>query len=465
MPILINNCYSKIDNENIPEHTFIISYPYFYKRRARFADVESGKARKRGDLITVREIKNISLLFDDVYFPTGYLKKLDYKNLKLIDSRVKPINKLSFINKEVPTLRPEYQPEAFDRALKYGRGVINHAPNSGKTILAIALMQQLKLTTLYIVPTKTLLYQAYKDITEFIDEEFVGIIGDGQYNLKPITVATVQTLWNIYKKDAEDLVFKKDCMFIDECHKININSKTWNSYFKIALNVDAYYRFGLTATPHAKGSLERTLLESVTAGILHTVTQSDLMKWGYSTKTNIVMYEWECDGSFNNWQESYQNNIYENLKFNTEVANLARKYREENKSVLIIVNRVVTQLELLKTLLPEAIFLSGKSSSKDRISKMDYFENNNSILISTILNEGVNLPSIDVLIIACGNKNQNLVIQRVGRIVRKKENKKEVLVIDFMFNRDKYLHDHSLNRKKYYLKEEEFNFEIKQLED
>ena len=81
------------------------------------------------------------------------------------------------------------------------------------------------------------------------------------------------------------------------------------------------------------------------------------------------------------------------------------------------------------------------------------------ILISTVVNEGVNIPSMDVIIMAGGGKSNKLTVQRVGRALRKAEGKETAKIIDFYDNDNGILLRHSKARLKTYRKEEEFQIE------
>ena len=72
-------------------------------------------------------------------------------------------------------------------------------------------------------------------------------------------------------------------------------------------------------------------------------------------------------------------------------------------------------------------------------------------MISTIFDEGVDIPEVNVLIIAAGGKSEVKTIQRIGRGLRKKK-VGGVLVFDFK-DASKFLDRHSIDRIKVYQKE------------
>ena len=83
------------------------------------------------------------------------------------------------------------------------------------------------------------------------------------------------------------------------------------------------------------------------------------------------------------------------------------------------------------------------------------------VLVATsVLDEGVDISGFRALIMAGGYKSLRLVLQRVGRILRKKETDNTALVYDFCDSFNKITYDHSMKRLKIYQNE---GFDIKYL--
>lgn len=486
MIFIINNLYTQIKGDNIDQSVIngiidlcTFSHVHWFKRRATFKDITNGKAKKVGQFITERVVKQYGY-FDSVNmkFPTGILYQildyLDRNNIKYDwrDDR-REFELLGIPNFDIyHILRDEYQKDAFNIMEKSGRGIINHAPNAGKTYLAMAFCEAHPMETLYIVPNKSLLQQTYDVFVEYLGKKAVGMIGDSKFKPKLYTISTIQTLWSRFEeKEVKDFLNSVKCLFIDEIHHIQMkaaknrkNTLAFNTWYKVAMATkNAYCRFGMTATPHEERSLPRGLLECVTGHVLHKVTQSQLISWGYSVRPKIQMIKYKAEGKYDNWQTAYNELIYSNYEFNKYVADMIIDFSKNSKSVLVILTRVQTQMNILKELLPEAEFIYSNTKMKDRMQKISEFEQKKgSIIISTVFGEGVNLPSTDVLILPTGNKSDILSEQRSGRGVRLCEGKDSVLIIDFLFEGEKYTHNHSLARLNYYKSEDEFEIEIKE---
>ena len=221
--------------------------------------------------------------------------------------------------------------------------------------------------------------------------------------------------------------------------------------------LDCYYKFGLTATPGDPNSLERELLEGATGRVIDHVSSSELIKRGLLTKPVIQMYKITPPQRFSDWQAAYKQNILKNGRRNAQIVRLAERYADEGKSVLITVTRVAEHGGLLNDMIEDAVFMSGQTPADERKQILEDFGNKKiKILISTVVNEGVNIPSMDVIIMAGGGKSNKQTVQRVGRALRKSEGKNKAMIIDFYDADRGMLERHSKARLKTYKKESEF---------
>lgn len=143
-----------------------------------------------------------------------------------------------------------FQDEAVAAMLKCSRGIVQAGTGAGKTILATMLIAKTNVPTLFFVQRIGLLRDAKKVFEKNLQVP-VGIIQGSNRKLERINVATVQTLdsvlWNSSEPEIRDWCQNKCKMLLgDEVHH-GISS----SYKSVTQNfMDAYYRFGLSATPH-----------------------------------------------------------------------------------------------------------------------------------------------------------------------------------------------------------------------
>jgi superfamily II DNA or RNA helicase len=77
------------------------------------------------------------------------------------------------------------------------------------------------------------------------------------------------------------------------------------------------------------------------------------------------------------------------------------------------------------------------------------------IIASSIFDEGVDVRPLSALILAGSGKSQTRALQRIGRVIRSYEGKKDAIIIDF-FDDIKYMRKHSQARRKMYKTEPKF---------
>jgi hypothetical protein len=95
-------------------------------------------------------------------------------------------------------LRP-YQQAALASWTRERRGLVVLPTGSGKTRLACAAIALCRAPALCLVPTRTLLHQWANELSKYCDGP-VGVIGDGRYQLEPVTVATFESAYRLMSR-------------------------------------------------------------------------------------------------------------------------------------------------------------------------------------------------------------------------------------------------------------------------
>jgi len=356
----------------------------------------------------------------------------------------------------------DYQAEAVNRALKLKRGIIHHATGAGKTVILGKLIAEIGQPTLIIVPTRELLRQTYNKMCEYLDPSLVGYVGDSEWKPNFVTVGIVNTLWNHVKAGSNELkkiTDQLEVVVVDEAHHINIKGRNQlkNSYFKIMQLLDVPYRFGLTATPGEEGSLERELLEAATGRVIHHIGASELIRRDLLSQPTVEMYKIPIPHRISDWQTAYKQNILFNEYRNELIIDLAKEYAKQGLSVLISVIRVGNHAKPLWEAFDRAELMVGNTPTHIREKILeDFAAKRCKILVSTVVNEGVDIPSMDVIIMAGGGKSDKLTVQKVGRALRKAEGKDGCLIVDFYDDDNGILKKQSQARRRVYKNEEEF---------
>lgn len=146
--------------------------------------------------------------------------------------------------------------------------------------------------------------------------------------------------------------------------------------------------------------------------------------------------------------------IYREFIVANEIRNtllVQKVIQSKANSVLILVDRIEHGLTLADAI-SGSVFVSGKDSMADRLDALESLrKGTGSIVIATsIFDEGVDVPAVDLLVLAGGGKGYKRLLQRLGRGMRRKEGHNVLMVIDFMDMGDIYLRRHSKTRKAVY---------------
>lgn len=381
---------------------------------------------------------------------------------------------------DAPTPLRDYQISALRSAAEAGRGIIQIATGGGKTMLAAALIRDLARPAVFFVHTRELLYQT-RDV--FLRELGVpiGVLGDGQADLAPVMVATIQTAARIFdveleanddsepgEEQSEERALTRaeireaaraaleaaQVAIFDECHHVPADS-----CFQLAKKLrSAHFRYGLSATPWTEPGRD-LVLEAALGPRVCSLSGSDLIRSGFLVAPEITMRAAPVV-TFSKrrpaYAQVYRAAIVDNLMRNTAIAHAARQEAAEGRSVLILVAQVRHGEQLLP-LLPGAGFSHGSLDTDRRREHLEGLRSGRlRILIATTLaDEGLDIPTLDTLILAGGGKSAVRAYQRVGRTLRPAPGKTTARVIDF-FDRAPYLDEHSMERLRLYRREPEF---------
>ena len=403
----------------------------------------------------------ISLMHSMSSFPTGLLtlvepmlidKGIDYKLLRQSapDYHYIDADCLNGI-----TLR-DYQVKAVGKLLESSRGVAKMATNSGKTEVIAALIRALDAPpTIVIVHRKELMYQTAQRLEDRLGLE-IGIIGDGEDSPAQITVAMVQTLYNRLPKKAKDFMLFPDnvLMIVDECHHVSSDTM-----LDVINHIPGPYRYGLSGTPLKYDLLSDMKLIAGTGEVVVEVSNEYMIETGWSAKPTIYMYIIEESNDLlwkMEYASAYASLIVEDNERNKIIANCASKAKGV---VLILVNHIAHGYALHNAI-SESVFVHGSDSTEYRQGVLEVMRaaTKGIFIASPIFDEGIDVPAVDTVILAGGGKAHTKILQRIGRGLRQKDGRNELIVIDFIDDTNKYLLKHSQERIEVYERE---GFDIK----
>src|SRR5690554_3729807 len=351
-----------------------------------------------------------------------------------------------------------YQEEALSAFVKArGRGLVVLPTGAGKSQLALMAIDHYRRSALIIAPTLDLVRQWYDLLRTHFDQP-IGVIGGGEYRVEPITVTTYDSA-HIHM---ENLGARFGILVFDEAHHL-----PGASYSMAARMSIAPFRLGLTATPERQDGRDSEL-HSLIGPLVYRreiVELSGSYLADYETERIEVdlspeeRAEYQAEraiyldfvrsrgislGSargFNDFivrtstseegrraMQAYRRQrelafcAPEKLEY---VDYLLREHRHDR--TLIFTQDNATAYAIARRFLIPAITHQTKVSERSAILESLAEGTIRAIVTSRVLNEGVDVPDANIAIIVSGSGSVREHVQRLGRVLRKKDGKRATL--------------------------------------
>ena len=328
------------------------------------------------------------------------------------------------------------------------KGLVVAATGTGKTYLAAMdvknfLKNRKNTNFLFIAHREELLENAIKvfsDILHIKKEHFGRIFSGNKETGHNMIFASVQSLRNCYKEFDAD---KFDYIIIDEFHHASASS-----YEKIIHYFKSDFLLGLTATPERMDG--KDILALCNYNLVGEMGIKKAME-----KDLVVPFHYF---GINDMTVDYEKIPYKNGKYDEEILS-------ENLSVSIRTDYIIEKIkkfgydgkylkgiafcqnikhalymknEFLKKEY-KAELLTSKTNLTERSKILENFRNGKIeiICVVDILNEGVDIPDINLLLFLRPTLSSTVFIQQIGRGLRKASGKDFVTIIDFIGNHRK----------------------------
>lgn len=359
-------------------------------------------------------------------------------------------------------LRKE-QDEALTKMLEYENGILEAPTGFGKTVICCKLIEKRNVNTLVVVFNLSLLKQWKERLKEFLSIKEIGQIGDNKNTLtNKIDVASIKTIYNDGK--FKDVVKNYGMIIIDECH----HSSAYT--YEAALNMmNAKYVYGVSATPEKENG-HTPIIKMQCGDIRYKVDMKE-----YNKKLNITMKVYSKNVHLNfvnkNIIDYKINEIYDLIskdviRNNVVIKDVEKEFKS-GKNILVLTERIQHLEYLYKKLstITNNIIVYRGGLGKKVLKKYDELNcnikknNENKIIIATssCIGEGFDDSTLEVLFLTMPISSVNRIIQYTGRLHRKNENKKEIIVYDYIDDNFSMTRNMFLKRKKAY---EKLGYEI-----
>ena len=351
-----------------------------------------------------------------------------------------------------------YQREAIAEWDRHqGRGVVVLPTGAGKTFVAVMAIERRPRSTLVVVPTLDLLHQWF-DLLESAFARSIGIIGGGYYEPAPITVTTDDSAY----LHAEKLGHRFGLVVFDECHHLPSES-----YAMAARALLAPFRLGLTATPERTDGGEARYAELIGPIVYRKdidelsgtylasyetqrieISLTDAERLEYQSERALYLGFIRSQGirmsSPSGWADfiakstrsddgrraflAYRRQRQLALTATRKLEVLERLlHSHRNDRVLIFTEDNATVYEIASRFLLPAITHQTRVKERSAILKAFNAGELTAVVTSKVLNEGVNVPEANVAVVLSGSGSVREHVQRLGRILRKREHKRAIL--------------------------------------
>lgn len=318
------------------------------------------------------------------------------------------------------------------------KALLISATGTGKTYLsAFAVKKANPKRLLFLAHREQILKQACKTFTQIIPDIQYGILSANHKDFhKPYLFATI----NMLSKEENLTQFTPthfDYIIIDETHRAGASS-----YLKILNYFQPQFLLGMTATPERTDGFDIYQLfdHNIAYEIrLNQAMQENLLcPFHYFGITDITVDD----------QEINDNSTFNDLTTDARVTHIINQsqyygFSGERLRGLIFCSQI-EEAQILSQKFNErgfnTIALSGKDSQETRtnaIHKLEQKERSTGldyIFTVDIMNEGIDIPAINQIIMLRPTKSAIIFVQQLGRGLRKYPQKDYVVILDFIGN-------------------------------
>ena len=352
----------------------------------------------------------------------------------------------------------DHQREAVEAWRSKGsRGVVVLPTGAGKSYVAEMAIASVQRSALVVAPTLDLMNQWYEVLVTAFGER-VGLLGGGYHEPEDLTVSTYDSAY-IHMERLGD---RWGLVVFDECH--HLPSPT---YLMAAEMSVAPFRLGLTATLERADGRE-SLLDDRVGPVVYAKGIKDLAGQylaDYDVETLFVDLTPEESTAYTEARALYKEFVYSqgismarpdgwgrfvmmssrspegrraflayreqkqiSLASQGKLAVLEGLFRQHAKDrTIVFTNDNDTVYAISRRFLIPAI--THQTDIKERKEILDRFNSGAypAVVTSRVLNEGVNIPEASVAIILSGTASVREHVQRLGRILRRREGKRALL--------------------------------------
>lgn len=336
-----------------------------------------------------------------------------------------------------------YQDDVHYQLTHYPCGVIDAPPRSGKTLMVARYLDVMNLPSVYVAPSVQIVRQTYEVLVRYFGEDLVSRL-DGSAKPrekdpeKHFVVATAPSAAAMPREWWD----QRELLAIDEFH--HAAAETYHRINDLAENV--YYRVGLTGT-HFRTGDDRMAMEAVCSYLLHKIPVAYLVENGWLARPQVFFAPTGAPPTGGiDWRIAYARGIVECERRNQLVRETAI-CMQTNGIPNIVLTRRRAHADELGEMIPDSVVVKGGENALTSRSVKEFGRGRYQTLVGTsVIGEGVDIPSAGALIYASGGSDGVQMMQSYFRPLTAVQGKAVGRIYDFTDTHHGTLHRHSTKR-------------------
>jgi superfamily II DNA or RNA helicase len=311
--------------------------------------------------------------------------------------------------------------------------IVESPCGSGKTVIGLAAAVRYGRKVAVLVPTEQLMEQWVNRVKDFLGYD-AGVYYSEKKDIKDITIFSIASMFNkeIDPADEHKIFDQFGFVICDETHRLG--ALKWGNAAKC---FKAKKRLGLTATPNRPDGLD--VLMHFHIGEVRTRIRHDVL-----VQAGIVLVPDIITINFNGPKSTYKtkrrngefdfvatcNSLATSDERNILLGKVIKRALEFGRKTLVLINRL-SHVEAIQDQADRLGFgdkigvMKGGTKNKEEVFSKDVI-----IGMLSLVKEGLDLSTLDTVVIAVPVSDYGMVEQILGRVSRVDDNKRQALVID-----------------------------------
>lgn len=341
----------------------------------------------------------------------------------------------------VSSWRP-YQDEVHDRLCRATTGIVDAPPRSGKTLMAVRIVDELAQPVLYVAPSVAIVRQTYETFQRFYPNDMLARLdGEAQsYERDASKQIVIATVASVLKQDPDWFKTRK-ALIIDEFHH-----SAAESYHRLsALASEAYFRFMFTGT-HFRTGTDTLAMEAVCAQVIQKIQLADLVP-DYLVQPRVYFIPTRAMRvRGRNWKEAYTAGVVKCDRRNGHIVTFALSLARSGIPTIVLVKHRA-HADALGQMIPDSVVVKGGEDALTSEAVREFLAGAFRVLVgTTVLGEGVDLPNAGALIYASAGSDGVTMMQSYFRPLTAHPGKQIGRIYDFRDTHHKLLARHSNER-------------------